>query len=145
LPIAIQLCKPIAEIPRKLVFGDVALGNFFFDGDRIGRIDFEDMGMGPPFLDTLLVRYHLELINSRLLYKNCSQLLEILAVSNLFPAYQLIYRLGFALSHTLFLEKARSAQPSWKKIMTMQERKQVCLEVFNIYQAACREGVIEPQ
>ncbi len=34
-----------------LIFGDVTLGNFFFDGEKIGAIDFEDLGVGPPSRD----------------------------------------------------------------------------------------------
>lgn len=42
-----------------LVFGDVTLGNFFFDGERIGAVDFEDIGYGAPRRDFVGLRLEL--------------------------------------------------------------------------------------
>ncbi len=39
----------------RLIFGDCTLGNFFFDGERSGAIDYEDIGLGDPARDELFL------------------------------------------------------------------------------------------
>lgn len=40
----------------KIIFGDVTLGNFFWCGNRIGAIDFEDIGIGDADRDFITLR-----------------------------------------------------------------------------------------
>lgn len=51
-----------------LVCGDATLGNFFWDGSRIGRIDFEDLGFGAGARDFSEIRQGLEYVASKRWY-----------------------------------------------------------------------------
>lgn len=42
-----DLPLPEFSVDVGLIFGDATLGNFFFDGERVGAVDFEDVGVGP--------------------------------------------------------------------------------------------------
>lgn len=46
-----EVKMPVEADRIRLLCGDATLGNFFWDGDRIGRIDFEDLGFGLPARD----------------------------------------------------------------------------------------------
>lgn len=48
--------------PASLICGDASLGNFFWDGERIGRIDFEDLGVGPAGRDFNTIRLYVSRI-----------------------------------------------------------------------------------
>jgi hypothetical protein len=69
------------EIPKSsakhcLLFGDVSMGNFFFDGNRIGAIDFEDVGFGPQIRDYEVLRYWLNRTFANFYYRTDHQLLK---------------------------------------------------------------------
>ena len=56
--LGVQLLDEIEGLKEHdtLIFGDVTLGNFFFDGSRLGAIDFEDIGIGPGIRDQVCLR-----------------------------------------------------------------------------------------
>jgi len=145
LPKAIQICDQVDDLAKHLLFGDPSPDNIFFDGNRIGLIDFEDLGTGPSFRDSLLLHYHLELTSNRLQYDNISQLLSIIKYSHCLPIYRLIYMLDFTLSHLLLLKNLASARNTWRKVINRLEISRFCYKLLNIYNVACLKNAIEPQ
>lgn len=61
-----------------LIFGDCTLGNFYSDGERIGAIDFEDVGIGPTVRDFSNLRDGIEDALENLYYFTDAKLLDAL-------------------------------------------------------------------
>lgn len=68
------------ESEGSLLCGDVSLSNFYWDGARVGRIDFEDIGIGSPSRDFGILRLHIERITGLPWYRQDSELEKILPI-----------------------------------------------------------------
>jgi hypothetical protein len=60
---SISIPRPTA--PPTLISGDASIGNFIWDGMRIGRIDFEDIGFGSPAREFAEVRADLTAVKPK--------------------------------------------------------------------------------
>lgn len=91
---ALQLDKPTQ--PERLLCGDATLGNFLWDGRRIGRVDFEDMGFGAPDRDYSEIKQGLEIVVRKRWYWSVDRAIALLPRSNR-PQEDTLYRLEWAL------------------------------------------------
>ena len=63
---------------KVLVFGDVTLGNFFWSDESSGAVDFEDIGIGSPSRDFVLLRYYLQKMHGNRFYFKKPSLVKLL-------------------------------------------------------------------
>jgi aminoglycoside phosphotransferase (APT) family kinase protein len=68
--------------PERLLCGDATIGNFLWDGTRIGRVDFEDLGFGAPGRDYSEIRQGLELLARKPWYWSVDRAIELLPRSS---------------------------------------------------------------
>lgn len=87
---------PSPETEAHVICGDATLGNFFWDGERVGRIDFEDLGFGAPARDYSEIRQGLEYIAGKPWYRSTRRALELLPASG-GGVQDTLYRLEWAL------------------------------------------------
>lgn len=73
-----SLDVPTASGTASLICGDASLGNFLWDRGRIGRIDFEDLGVGPPGRDFNTIRLYTRRVTGLPWYWSDDELDEIL-------------------------------------------------------------------
>lgn len=73
-----QLLPPPSQASPVLQFGDVSMENFYFDGRRIGAIDFEDIGFGIPGRDHVILRARLARALSLPYYFSDPELLAVI-------------------------------------------------------------------
>jgi aminoglycoside phosphotransferase len=73
-----RVCSQAVEGTAFLIFGDVSLSNFFFDGARIGAIDFEDLGVGSTSRDHAALRRRLEEAFRQPHYHSDPELLDLI-------------------------------------------------------------------
>lgn len=78
--------------PERLLCGDATIGNFLWDGRRIGRVDFEDLGFGAPDRDYSEIRQGLELLVRKPWYWSVDRAMALLPRSNR-PEEDTLYRL----------------------------------------------------
>ncbi len=76
LGLAEPIEAPSSAAPACLLFGDVSLANFYFDGSRIGAIDFEDIGVGPAARDLEVLRDQFRVAFTNLHYRGDPALLD---------------------------------------------------------------------
>lgn len=63
--------------PVGLVFGDATLGNFFCDGDRVGAVDFEDVGTGDGARDQATLCRIIEMAFAQPHYRRVTAALDV--------------------------------------------------------------------
>jgi hypothetical protein len=81
--------------PERLLCGDATLGNFIWDGRRIGRVDFEDMGFGAPDRDHSEIRQGLEVVARKPWYWSVDRIMALLPPIGR-PVEDTLYRLEWA-------------------------------------------------
>jgi aminoglycoside phosphotransferase (APT) family kinase protein len=93
-----QLDVSVPEPACHLICGDATLGNFLWDGQRqrIGRVDFEDLGFGSPSRDFSEIRQGLEVARRNPWYWNVDQAMTMVP-SRSGHAEEGFYRLEWAL------------------------------------------------
>jgi aminoglycoside phosphotransferase (APT) family kinase protein len=85
-----------ASQPEHLISGDATLGNFLWDGQRIGRVDFEDLGVGAPARDYSEIRQGLEAVGHNRWYWSVDQAVVMLPPTS-GRVEEALYRLEWAL------------------------------------------------
>jgi aminoglycoside phosphotransferase len=96
------LLTPVAALalpkdtPLGLITGDATLGNFLWDGRRIGRIDFEDLGLGDITREHTEVRQSLSMAGAKPWYWSTRPALAKLSARSE-RNQELLYRLEWAL------------------------------------------------
>jgi aminoglycoside phosphotransferase (APT) family kinase protein len=75
----LELAAP--QQPERLLCGDATIGNFLWDGRRIGRVDFEDPGFGGPDRDYSEIRQGLELVARKPWYWSVDRAVALLPKS----------------------------------------------------------------
>lgn len=85
-----------ASRPEHLICGDATLGNFLWDGQRIGRVDFEDFGFGAPARDYSEIRQGLEAVGRKPWYWNAERAMAMLPATS-GQIEDTLYRLEWAL------------------------------------------------
>jgi aminoglycoside phosphotransferase (APT) family kinase protein len=93
-----QLDVSVPEPASQLICGDATLGNFLWDGQRqrIGRVDFEDLGFGAPSRDFSEIRQGLEVAGRKPWYWNVDQA-RTMVPSSSGHVEEDLYRLEWAL------------------------------------------------
>jgi aminoglycoside phosphotransferase len=81
--------------PEHLIIGDATLGNFLWDGQRIGRVDFEDFGFGAPARDYSEIRQGLEAVAQKRWYWSADPAMTMLP-STSGHVEEALYRLEWA-------------------------------------------------
>lgn len=98
------------ESTSSLQFGDLTLGNFFFDGEKIGAIDFEDLGSGYRNRDFTQLEMELDRPISSLMYRSDENLQQLMG--SLVPEWNPVVELELLLQYLelgiLFPYKHRS-------------------------------------
>ena len=84
--------------PERLQFGDPTFGNFIFQGDRLGVIDFEEIGPSSLSIDTLCIGYWLDRASERWQYWDCAELREICGVGLIPDQVRLFFALQLAVN-----------------------------------------------
>jgi aminoglycoside phosphotransferase (APT) family kinase protein len=93
-----QIDVSVPEAANHLICGDATLGNFLWDGQRqrIGRVDFEDLGFGAPSRDYSEIRQGLEVAGKKPWYWNAGKAMTMVPSSSGHVEEDL-YRLEWAL------------------------------------------------
>lgn len=78
-----------------LVCGDAGIGNFLWDGEHIGRIDFEDLGFGLPARDFVEVREDLAAVIRKPWYWSTQRAIDSVPLPGEEPEH-LVYALEWA-------------------------------------------------
>jgi aminoglycoside phosphotransferase len=93
-----QLDGSVPEAAAHLICGDATLSNFLWDGkrQRIGRVDFEDLGFGAPSRDYSEIRQSLEVAGSTPWYWNVDQAMTMVSARR-GHVEEGLYRLEWAL------------------------------------------------
>jgi aminoglycoside phosphotransferase len=93
-----QLDVAVPEPASHLICGDATLGNFLWDGQRqrIGRVDFEDLGFGAPSRDFSEIRQGLEVAGRQPWYWNVDKAIRMVPSSS-GHVEEGLYRLEWAL------------------------------------------------
>jgi hypothetical protein len=144
LPLAIELNRPVRECSRVLVHGDLSAGNILIDGESVGLVDFEDMGVGPTFRDTLWIRYLFELGNRHFYYRGFNNLSDMLLATESRSEYKIIYQLDFSLLNLLYMQHKHGSLSFWRNALTAREVQWTCSQICNLYQRACKDGLLRP-
>jgi hypothetical protein len=76
-----ELDVSVSTAPAQLISGDATLGNFLWDGQRIGRVDFEDLGFGAPARDYSEIRQGLEAAGNRPWYWGVDRAMTLVPTS----------------------------------------------------------------
>ena len=145
LPLAIELNRPVRECSRVLVHGDLSAGNILIDGEAVGLVDFEDMGMGPTFRDTLWIRYLFELGNRPFYYRSFNNLSDMLLATESRSEYKIIYQLDFSFLNLLYMQQKHGSLSFWRNALTAREVRWACSQISKLYQRACKDGLLRPR
>jgi aminoglycoside phosphotransferase len=81
---------------ERLICGDASLGNFLWDGERISRVDFEDLGFGAPARDYAEIRAGFQSTDQRFWYWSLRRALAALPPAS-GQTEETMYRLEWAL------------------------------------------------
>jgi aminoglycoside phosphotransferase (APT) family kinase protein len=142
---AVELSQPVHECSRVLVHGDLSAGNILIDGESVGLVDFEDMGVGPTFRDTLWIRYLFELGNRHFYYRGFNHLSDMLLATESRSEYKIIYQLDFSLLNLLYMQQKHGSLSFWRNTLTAREVRWACSQISKLYQRACKDGLLRPR
>lgn len=118
-----RIAVPDGDAPLVLTHGDLSFGNIFVDEGKIGIVDFENMGIGPRFRDSIWIEYGLEQCNFRWYYRSSGALLDLLDVPRPDDRLAGLYRLEFVIDHVLILKARLGARPWGEWALGIAERR----------------------